>query len=93
MRVLQVPLIKARGTEKASVLGKHRQYVFEVRDGATKGSVKFAVEKSFGVVVTGIQMIQKRAKKIRVGRRVGVRPGTKKAVVRLKEGQSIELGI
>jgi len=78
-------------TEKATMLGEKGQYVFEVDPEATKGAVKQSVEALYGVAVRNVRLIKKPAKKIRIGRREGIKQGLKKAVVKLKTGESIEV--
>jgi large subunit ribosomal protein L23 len=68
-----------------------RQYAFEVHRDATKIQVKGAVEKLFGVKVTGIRTNIARGKNKRVGRFMGRRPNWKKAIVTLREGDTIAL--
>jgi large subunit ribosomal protein L23 len=86
--VVKRPLItekSERGREAA------QQYAFEVHRDATKIQVKTAVEKLFGVHVTAIRTSIARGKNKRVGRNMGRRPNWKKAIVTLKEGESISL--
>jgi len=78
-------------TEKANLLSEQGQYVFRVRKSTKKGAVKQAVEALYGVSVQGISMAQKPSKKVRLGRKQGVKPGFKKAIVRLKKGETIEV--
>ena len=78
-------------TEKASMLGERGQYVFRVHKEATKGAVRGAVESLYGVEVRSVRLIRKPAKKIRSGKKMGLKPELKKAVVQLKRGQSIEV--
>ena len=68
-----------------------RQYAFEVHREATKIQVKGAVEKLFGVKVTGIRTNIARGKNKRVGRFTGRRPNWKKAIVTLRKGDTIAL--
>jgi large subunit ribosomal protein L23 len=86
--VVRRPLI----TEK-SERGREadQQYAFEVHREATKIQVKIAVEKLFGVHVTAIRTSIARGKNKRVGRSMGRRPNWKKAIVTLKEGETISL--
>jgi large subunit ribosomal protein L23 len=86
--VVKRPLI----TEKAE-RGREtsRQYAFEVHRDATKIQVKTAVEKLFGVHVTAVRTAIARGKNKRVGRNIGRRPNWKKAIVTLKEGETIAL--
>ena len=86
--VLSLPHI----TEKAGLLQGQNQYVFKVVPRATKYGVKDSVEAHYGVRVLKVRIIRVPSKSIRVGRTMGKRPGYKKAVVTLKEGDKIELG-
>ena len=86
--VVKRPLItekSERGREAA------RQYAFEVHREATKIQVKNAVEKLFAVHVMAIRTSIARGKNKRVGRNIGRRPNWKKAIVTLKEGETISL--
>jgi large subunit ribosomal protein L23 len=68
-----------------------RQYAFQVHRDSTKIQVKSAVEKLFSVKVTAVRTSIARGKNKRVGRQVGRRPNWKKAIVTLKEGDTIAL--
>jgi large subunit ribosomal protein L23 len=86
--VIRRPLI----TEKAERAREEaRHFAFEVHRDATKIQVKNAVEKLFGVHVTVVRTSIARGKNKRVGRNMGRRPNWKKAIVTLKEGESISL--
>jgi large subunit ribosomal protein L23 len=74
-----------RGRESA------HQYAFEVHREATKIQVKGAVEKLFSVKVIAVRTAIARGKNKRVGRNLGRRPNWKKAIVTLKEGDTIAL--
>ena len=65
------------------------QYTFAVAPGATKTEVRDAVERSYKVDVEGVNIVNLPAKKRRLGRREGTVPARRKAIVTLKEGQSI----
>lgn len=85
--VIKKPLI----TEKA-VRGKaFGQYVFAVAIQATKTDVKRAVETLFKVKVDAIQTLRVPGRAKRVGKHQAMTSDWKKAVVTLKQGQSIEL--
>ena len=58
---------------------------------ATKIQVKTAVEKLFTVHVTAVRTAISRGKNKRVGRSMGRRPNWKKAIVTLREGETISL--
>ncbi|HVP39889.1 MAG TPA: 50S ribosomal protein L23 [Candidatus Saccharimonadales bacterium] len=79
-------------TEKGSVQReKHNQYLFDVHPKANKIEIKKAVEAIFPVQVECVRTMNYQGKKKRVGAFSGRRSSWKKAVVTLKEGQTIEL--
>jgi large subunit ribosomal protein L23 len=79
-------------TEKTSAAYQARgEYAFEVASDATKQVIKEAIERLFGVHVTGVWTSNRRGKSRRVGQSVGRRPHWKKAVVKLREGDTIEV--
>ncbi len=86
-------LKKMRLTEKSNKLSsEYGQYTFEVAPGATKHTVREAVEQTFKVTVTRVNL-QNVGGKLRRSRR-GLPSRTsdfKKAIVTLKEGDKIEL--
>ena len=84
-----------RITEKAGNLAANlNQYTFEVDPRANRTEVARAVEKVFNVTVTKVNILNKKPK-AKTDRARGGRPGTKggykKAIIRLKEGDKIEL--
>ncbi len=78
-------------TEKATDLVKNNQYVFKVFPRANKTEVKKAIENIFGVDVISVRIINVPKKKRRLGKIEGFRTGYKKAIVKIKEGQKIEV--
>ena len=77
-------------TEKSTRASENNQVVFKVSDRSTKGSVKQAVENIFGVKVKAVNMIRRKGKiKIFKGKK-GKRSDEKKAIVSLKEGETID---
>ena len=79
-------------TEKTSAAFQDRgEYAFEVHPDATKPQIRTAIEDLFGVKVTGVWTSNQRGKEKRVGRSAGRRPNWKKAIVKLREGDSIEI--
>lgn len=86
-QVLRRPLI----TEKNSQLQVQGKYVFEVADEANKNQIKQAVEKSFKVDVTAVNIITVPSKQRRLGRQQVLTSPWKKAIVTLKPGDKIEL--
>ena len=78
-------------SEKATDLTKQDWYAFKVYPEANKTEIKKAVEDLYGVSVVSVGIINIPKKKRRLGRVEGWRKGYKKAVVRLKAGQKIEV--
>ncbi|HEV7457291.1 50S ribosomal protein L23 [Roseococcus suduntuyensis] len=78
-------------TEKATGLSEQGQYVFRVALDASKPEIKQAVEGLFGVSVVAVNTLVMKGKSKRFKGRPGQRSDWKKAVVRLAEGQSIDL--
>jgi large subunit ribosomal protein L23 len=77
-------------SEKYSILReKQNAYVFAVAKEANKIDVKNAVENLFEVQVDSVKIQVMRGKMKRLGRFVGKRPNWKKAIVNLKEGETI----
>ena len=78
-------------TEKTSIqYDESKQAVFIVDKNANKNQIKEAVEKAFKVKVDKVRTINVHGKKKRLGRYVGKRSDWKKALVTLKENQTIE---
>ncbi len=79
-------------TEKGTVLReKQNQYAFEVARDANKIEIKQAIEKIFSVKVAEVRTMQMHGKEKRQGRSAGRRSDWKKAIVKLKPDQKIEL--
>ena len=68
-----------------------RKYTFKVHQDAHKTQVRQAVEQLFGVKVLSVNIVKVKAKPKRRGVFNGVRPGWKKAIVQLREGETIEI--
>ena len=87
-QVIRRPIIL---TEKATLLReKHNQVVFEVARDANKIQIRDAVQRLFKVNVTGVNTMLMRGKERRMGRGKGKMQNWKKAIVTLKEGDSID---
>ena len=82
-------------SEKATYLSEKDQYAFKVSGGPSgsynKNEVKKAVEGIYGVDVLSVNFIKVPAKKRRLGKTQGFKTGYKKAIVKIKEGQKIEI--
>ena len=92
MPTLLNTIVRPIVTEKSSAAFQDRgEYTFEVHPDANKTAIKQAIESLFGVKVTGVWTMQQRGKMRKVGTRSGLRPRWKKAIVTLKEGDTIEI--
>src|SRR5512138_109478 len=78
-------------TEKSTMLSEHNSVVFRVAPTASKPEIKAAVEALFGVTVTGVNTIVSKGKTKRWKGKPYQRSDVKKAIVRLAEGQSIDV--
>jgi large subunit ribosomal protein L23 len=76
-------------TEKAA--SRQGTYVFKVSTTTNKTEVKRAIESRFEVKVRKVNILNMSGKERRRGKQIGWRSGFKKAVVTLKEGQTIEV--
>ena len=86
--VIVRPLI----TEKTSAAFQDRgEYTFQVHTTASKPQIRQAIEELFGVKVTDVWTANHRGKEKRMGRSVGRRPNWKKAIVKLRDGDKIEV--
>ena len=84
-------LLRPMVTEKTLARAERRNtYTFEVAQGANKVQIRHAVEKVFKVSVTGVRTQTVHGKVRRMGRSVGRTADWKKAIVRVKAGDSIE---
>ena len=93
MATLHRTIVRPIVTEKTSAAYQDRgEYVFEVEVRATKPAIRQAIEKLFGVKVTGVWTMQMRGKPRRgMGKSAGLRPSWKKAIVTLKAGDKIDI--
>ncbi len=85
--VIKAPIV----TEKSADLAKQNVITFSVDVRANKTQIKQAVENIFDVKVENVNTINVKPKKKRVGLYAGKTNKVKKAIVKLKEGSSIEL--
>lgn len=86
--VIRGPLV----TEKLDKAREAEQkFAFEVDRRASKDEIRSALKQLFSVDAVDVRTMVVRGKNKRVGRSSGRRPNWKKAIVSLKEGQSIDL--
>ena len=85
--VLLAPVV----TEKAYGAVDERKSSFHVHPDAHKTQIRQAVEQLFDVKVERVNISMVQPKPKRRGAHRGKRPGWKKAIVQLREGDSIEI--
>lgn len=85
--ILRHPVI----TEKTMSLQESNQYVFQVDPSSTKTQIKKAIESIFSVNVESVQTLNRLGKLKRFRGIAGHRKGTKRAIVRLKSGQKLDI--
>ena len=79
-------------TEKSMrYMDEDNKVTFEVAKGTNKIEVARAVEHIFGVDVEKVNIMNVKPKKKRVGRYVGKTKAVRKAIVKIKAGQDIDL--
>ena len=78
-------------TEKATMASENDQIIFNVSADATKPEIKRAVEGLFGVKVKSVNTLVRKGKVKRFRGHLGRQSDVKKAVVRLVDGQSIDI--
>jgi large subunit ribosomal protein L23 len=86
-QVLLAPVV----SEKSYSLTEAGKYVFKVHPEAHRTQVRQAVEELFDVQVVAVNTLTVKPKPKRRGTTRGTRPGWKKAVVQLAEGQKIDV--
>lgn len=85
--VILAPVI----TEKSTLVAEDNKIIFRVPLTATKDDIKRAVEGLFKVDVTKVNTLRVKGKTKRFRGRLGRRSDIKKAIVTLKEGQSVDI--
>jgi large subunit ribosomal protein L23 len=86
-KILVAPWI----TEAASVLAEANKFVFKVVRKATKPQIRQAIENLYKVKVLSVKIINIPSKKRMRGKVEGRKSGVKKAIVTLKEGDTINI--
>jgi len=86
-QILLAPVV----SEKSYSLIEENKYSFRVHPKAHKTQVRQAVEELFDVTVVAVNVLKVQPKPKRRGLHRGTRPGWKKAIVQLAEGDRIEI--
>jgi large subunit ribosomal protein L23 len=84
-------LIKPVVSEKSYGLLDDNKYTFVVAPDANKTQIKIAVEQVFGVRVTAVNTMNRQGKRKRTRTGFGKRADTKRAIVTLAEGETIDI--
>ena len=84
-------LLRPVVSEKSYGLLDEGKYTFIVAPDANKTQIKQAVEEVFRVKVTGVNTLNRQGKRRRTRTGWGKRADTKRAIVTLHEGDSIDL--
>ena len=88
LNLIKKPVI----TEKSTTNAQFNKYVFEVRNGANKKTVKATIEETYKVKVEKLNSLNVKSKpKVFKGQR-GSRSELKRIIVTLKEGSTIDMG-
>jgi large subunit ribosomal protein L23 len=78
-------------TEKSTAASEFNKVMFNVRLDADKESIKSAIESLFNVKVTKVNTLRRLGKQKRFRNVLGKLSDTKKAIITLATGQSIDL--
>jgi large subunit ribosomal protein L23 len=85
--VIKSPVI----TEKATMASEANQVIFKVANRASKTEIKTAVEKLFNVKVKAVNTLVRKGKKKAFRGIQSIQRDTKRAIVTLEEGHSIDV--
>ena len=85
--VLLAPVV----SEKSYNLIDQRKYAFKIHPDAHRTQVRQAVEELFDVHVERVNILKVQPKPKRRGMIKGTRPGWKKAIVQVREGETIPI--
>lgn len=91
MKLAREIIIKPVVTEKSVDLMQENKYCFRVAKDANKIEIKNAIEEIFKVTVINVNTVNVHGKMKRMGRTQGKTASWKKAIVTLREGDSIEV--
>lgn len=86
--IILAPVVSEKSYD---LIENHNTYTFEVDPRANKSQIREAIEKVFEVKVLRVNTMNRKGKVKRTGYKLGKRKDTKRAVVTLAEGDSIDL--
>jgi large subunit ribosomal protein L23 len=84
-------ILKPVISEKSYGLLEENKYTFIVRPDANKTQIKIAIQQIFDVTVLDVNTLNRPGKRKRTKAGFGSRKDTKRAIVSLKPGDTIEL--
>ncbi len=84
-------LVRPIVTEKSTQGGRQSQYTFEVLSSASKADVRRSVFHLYGIAPVAVNMLTMRGKIVRFGRTMGRTATSKKAIVTLPAGKTIDV--
>lgn len=84
-------LLRPLATEKSLDLARRGVYAFCVKNTATKIEIKKAFSNLYGVMPTGVRVMNYDGKVVRFGRRKGVRSNSKKALITVPKGTTVDI--
>jgi large subunit ribosomal protein L23 len=87
LKTLLAPIV----SEKTTLMSANNQYAFKVRSDSNKKEIKSAIETLFGVNVENVSTSNVKGKKKIFKGKVGRRVDWKKAIVKVSEGQMIDV--
>ena len=89
-RLMQVLLSPVVSEKSAMLADSANQFCFKVASDANKLEIRKAVEMMFDVNVEDVKVVNIKGKQKRFGQIMGKRGDTRKAYVRIKDGQDID---
>ena len=80
-------------SEKATDLNQQNKYVFLVDVSANKPSIEKEIERRYNVAVSSVKIVRRAGKIKRWANKFGRNPEIKKAIITLKPGHKMEIGV
>jgi len=91
MKDIRDVIIKPVISEKSYSLVEQNRYTFIVNPKSNKTEIKRAIEEIYNVKVLSVYTLKIPKKPRRLGTSMGYKPGYKKAIITLREGDSIQI--
>jgi large subunit ribosomal protein L23 len=91
MKDIRDVIIKPVISEKSYSLVEQNRYTFVVNLKSNKTEIKKAIEEIYNVKVLSVNTLKMPKKPRRLGKSIGYKSGYRKAIVTLREGDSIKI--